>query len=534
MSDTPDTTLPQVPAPPAGAPQQPSKNKPEDEPYDAIFVISGIAKRDAMERMAKRLATAIDRATSPKWRYTTEVRYVKLGGDTGENVKVSSILRQDLSKQNEENVENQASRILDFYEVNYHEPLLDKFGQQTVIGKSFTLLVMFLTNFARFSSRLWPFGWKTKRWYDRLQSFYLLFLFLVLAVYMAMLLVGVGEVILEFFRGVVGQNGGPGQGTQAATATARATMTIVSTVTGPSSTVTGSVTGTPSVQGPVALATGILGTLWSWLAGGVSAVVNFIGSSAQEAVVLLTAAGVLSKDQVVKFINTTAAGTVQLTNYINLGQQRDAIRGQFEQLVQDVSEGGTKYRRYHIIAYSFGTIVAIDTVFPFNGRPSQAMRRVHTLVTIGSPFDFIRTYWPNYFRGRVYIQGLPARWLNIYSPADIMGSNFRDDDNDAAAEVSVNQPERNRKARSSDARLSDTEPAAAPGDLARPAPPENRVYHEGLYGERPTLIGWLSLRGLRIHGMYWNDEDKNESNCFAIVAEEMCPDLGLDCEDTGP
>jgi hypothetical protein len=203
--------------------------------------------------------------------------------------------------------------------------------------------------------------------------------------------------------------------------------------------------------------------------------------------------------------------------------------------MQNVAEGPTKYRNFHIIAYSFGTIVSLDTLFPFNGEPSLVIRqKLRTLVTIGSPFDFIRTYWPDYFNGRNCTPDLPAKWLNIYSKADIMGSNFRDDDNPDDAMVPVNQPAKKPKDKDPEGRPPGNGGAGISQSTECSKLPKNRLYQEGLYGKTLPIIGWLSLTGMRVHGMYWNDDDKNEANCFSIVVQEMCEDLNLDCKKIGP
>ena len=59
-----------------------------------------------------------------------------------------------------------------------------------------------------------------------------------------------------------------------------------------------------------------------------------------------------------------------------------------------------RYRRLDVVAYSFGTIVAIDAFFPLQGRPSRVFQDVETLGTIRCPFDLVRTFWPGYLDNR--------------------------------------------------------------------------------------------------------------------------------------
>jgi hypothetical protein len=68
----------------------------------------------------------------------------------------------------------------------------------------------------------------------------------------------------------------------------------------------------------------------------------------------------------------------------------------------------------------------------------RAFQSVHTLVTIGCPFDFVRTFWSDYFdESRDYTDKVPLRWLNVYSPVDVLGSNFRNDPQPGDANINI-------------------------------------------------------------------------------------------------
>ena len=68
---------------------------------------------------------------------------------------------------------------------------------------------------------------------------------------------------------------------------------------------------------------------------------------------------------------------------------------------------------------------------------ARALSTVKNLVTIGCPFDMVRTYWPNYFINRQRQSNAPVQWINIYAPLDVFGSNFRDDDKTDDAEQGI-------------------------------------------------------------------------------------------------
>ena len=114
------------------------------------------------------------------------------------------------------------------------------------------------------------------------------------------------------------------------------------------------------------------------------------------------------------------------------------------------------YERVHVMGYSFGSVVAIDSLYPFNQEPPVRFSAVHAFVTIACPFDLIRTYFKeypgsptaanpanppvrpySYFENRCALPNAPKRWLNIYSLSDVMSSNFRDDERIDAAVASI-------------------------------------------------------------------------------------------------
>lgn len=80
----------------------------------------------------------------------------------------------------------------------------------------------------------------------------------------------------------------------------------------------------------------------------------------------------------------------------------------------------------HVLGYSFGGIVALDVLCPGEGSAtSQRLSRVRSPVTVGCPADFVRLYYPEYFRGRRQMVEV-ATWTNLFIPADVLGSNFID------------------------------------------------------------------------------------------------------------
>lgn len=117
------------------------------------------------------------------------------------------------------------------------------------------------------------------------------------------------------------------------------------------------------------------------------------------------------------------------------------------------------------------------------------------LVTIGCPFDIVRTFWPRYFKDRERLEGTPKQWINIYSPIDVLGSNFRDDSETKEATAGIEFLQEGLRAI----------PANVP------------------YGVGPR-VGWrhvLTMNGLRAHGFYWQHQDDVEVSAFAPLIESV-------------
>ena len=135
----------------------------------------------------------------------------------------------------------------------------------------------------------------------------------------------------------------------------------------------------------------------------------------------------------------------------------------------------------HLFAFSFGSIVALDALFPHD--PAVERRttaNIRSLVTMGCPADFVRLIYPDHFdpcRARTPI----PPWTNVYIPADVLASNFRPGTDDGSG---------------------------APGPdpdagVAGVVPDPN------LEVGRPRLKGKQVARmeGFALHGSYWNRDE---------------------------
>ena len=210
-------------------------------------------------------------------------------------------------------------------------------------------------------------------------------------------------------------------------------------------------------------------------------------------------------------ISQAAVDYLCLVYYLNLGEQRNTIVGRLEAFIDEISRiseterkkgVGKGYRHIHLFSYSFGSIIALDALFPAGRPPGRPLKDIHTLVTIGCPFDFVRTFWGSYFdKRREYVKDHPARWLNVYSPLDVLASNFRNDSQIGDASISIR--------------------AEALSTNADAPAPRNVRFHEGLDHSQLSFSDSLFLLGLRAHSMYWSSKAEVELNCFSQLIPEM-------------
>lgn len=231
-----------------------------------------------------------------------------------------------------------------------------------------------------------------------------------------------------------------------------------------------------------------------WLARSFDPATRFL----QGFVVWLTAIGLFFKKDLKAFIEKSGVETVSASGYLSVDDHRDTIAQQFSALLNHLAEKkGVRYRNVFVVTYSFGGVIAIDALFP-KSEPRGILGQVQELVTIACPFDFVRTYWPRYFTGRK--PGYSRRWLNIYSPSDVLSSDFED------------------VANGGDARMAGVS-LEGEADLVRPG-------RNVRYGDRKPLDEYpLSARfllvGFRKHARYW---EKDTAGCFGIVVKELFPD----------
>lgn len=192
------------------------------------------------------------------------------------------------------------------------------------------------------------------------------------------------------------------------------------------------------------------------------------------------------------FITTLATEFVCANDYMEHGVQKQLVQGNLEILVEYITEHEAD-PKIHFHAYSFGSILALDYVYPYTNKVSRnATSYCEALITIGNPFEFVNSYYPKFFMNRKLSYGDQLQWINIYSVADALATNFRHDAKIADAEFGI-------------------DPASKK--------PVN-INYEVVALDKIGIADFFMLYSLKAHGMYWDSNPEGQS-CLGLLYEEM-------------
>lgn len=191
-------------------------------------------------------------------------------------------------------------------------------------------------------------------------------------------------------------------------------------------------------------------------------------------------------------IISLATEFVCVNDYLEYGVQRQLLQGNLEHLVEYISEN-EKEPKIHFHTYSFGTILAIDYIYPFGNLTSKnANAFCEALITIGTPYEFINSYYPQFYKNRKTELGEKLDWLNIYSIADALATNFRDDLKIGDSQFGIGKT------------------------LNRPS----NINYEVTYLKKGGALSFLLLNSLKVHNMYWDNNILGQS-CLRLIFSEM-------------
>ncbi len=225
---------------------------------------------------------------------------------------------------------------------------------------------------------------------------------------------------------------------------------------------------------------------------------HVLGRLSEGLIVIVAAASLLMKGDIKRTLTGLSQKLSFTARYVQTGLDQGPLVGQLSALLESIVEKGNKgapYRQVHLFAQGFGSMLAIDAIFP-RSLPEQRYRSVTGLVTIGCPFDLVRAIWPQYYSMRQSWGENPVTWLNVFHPEDILASDFQDKQG------------------------IDRTPHGVELTSLKARTPRNLL----LGTEAFSTLHRLSLVGFRLQNRYWNGNHDFDRNCWDVVIRELYKD----------
>lgn len=191
-------------------------------------------------------------------------------------------------------------------------------------------------------------------------------------------------------------------------------------------------------------------------------------------------------------LTKVAAEFTTIDNYIQYGEQSQIIQGNFDALVEYIVEN-EENPTIHLHTYSFGSIIALDALFPIGTEPcTNIQNNIKLLITVGAPYEFIDSYYPNFYTERTDKMSQQIEWINVYSTLDAFASNFRKDNKAGKAQFGIK---------------------------GKKEVPFNLNY-EIARREKYNLFSFLTLKHITMHKSYW-DDSKSGQSCTRLIFNKM-------------
>lgn len=191
-------------------------------------------------------------------------------------------------------------------------------------------------------------------------------------------------------------------------------------------------------------------------------------------------------------LTKVAAEFTTIDNYIQYGEQSQIIQGNFDALVEYIVEN-EENPNIHLHTYSFGSIIALDALFPIGTEPcTNIQNNIKLLITVGAPYEFIDSYYPNFYSERTDNMSQQIEWINVYSTLDAFASNFRKDNKSGKAQFGIK---------------------------GKKEVPFNLNY-EIARREKCNVFSFLTLKHITMHKSYW-DDSKSGQSCTRLVYNKM-------------
>lgn len=439
---------------------------------DAIIFVPGLGREIVDQRIdtvARRLTGALERQT-----LSAKPKFQVIGAPEEQYGQVYTTPVRTIAVQKSD--KEKARPLADLYELDYRETITKRFKDRNSLSKAIVMLWVLLAVCPRFLLSLTK---KSKNLKDKIQVLFIAGIIGAIVAYMA-IIVSAGVLTLldtpEIKEDAMGQIK---MIVQKVGANMNARQNAEkSQDTGGNKTTAESGDGVINNKGTES-----------------KAKLNLI----QGLVLIIMSLGLFKKKSFKETVSTIATEFVCASNYLRLASQKTAILGQAAALLEHIAEKNDDYGSVHLVAFSFGTLVSLDLLFP-HSRPGARLSTVKNFVTIGCPFDIVRTYWPNYFKNRQRQSNAPEQWVNLYAPLDIFGSNFRDDAKTDAADQGI-------------VLGSDTS--------VHIMPTSNISYRVGMQTEQLSLFDILTVKGAEIHSLYWSGSNVPELSCFDDVVAKL-------------
>jgi pimeloyl-ACP methyl ester carboxylesterase len=450
---------------PAGASAQYSRDA-------IVFVpaIGGAWDDPSIEGIARRIANVVDTGSkNVKAKAKVKVQDQTYGEQAEFKTRVCTIYKTDAG---------QDIPILDVYGMDYGDTLTSQYQNRSLLYKSIFVAFMIVRTSPLVVAQFWRDG---KSLIEKVQLVYGALILSLLVAYM----VSLGYAAYSSYKLLR-----PTRATEATEATSRGSNPPARQEAG-----AGSVQENSTAASKVV---GFFKDAGKNLSSKISVLFPVL-------IVGFTAVGVASPkaSRITDLMSRAATYCLCLISYLTSGERSNAIRGKLDRLIEYIAEKEELgYRNIHIIGYSFGSILALDALFPATHSPGPRFDKIHTLVTIGSPYDIVRNYFPDYFENREARPSAPQRWLNVYTPVDVLSSNFADVGGIQVATETVH---------------------LKAGSKRKLELPTNILYGVGSSYPKEMLSLWdvIMLTGFRSHSIYWGATYEAEITCFHHIIPEI-------------
>lgn len=343
----------------------------------------------------------------------------------------TTVVRIIKSKNNEKKV------AYTFYDFKYRESLTKNFNSYTILYKNFLLLLLVIKKFPLLVRRLFVYDS-----YNRTgQTFYVFCIFLIISLAILFLIPSTFIFVKDFFFE--------------------------------------SPENKPNVSQIIKI--NYLTVIW-----------NHISDFSVMFVVPVTTLLLLIVPESKTIVTNLATEYASLDNYIQYGDQSQCILGNIDLLIEYIAENEPD-SKIHIHSYSFGTIIAYDLLFPIgNVSSNNSKKMIELLITIGTPYEFVKAYYPNFYSNRSLEMQDKLKWINVYSISDAFATNFRKDALIGPAEF---------------------------GLLNATLHPKNLNY-EIAPVQKFGFLNFITLYHLKIHQHYWDRSAQGQS-CMRMIYNEM-------------